>query len=476
MGKRGRRTRRTNRRNTMRRRNTNRKVRRNTNRKVRRNTNRKVRRNTMRRRNSRRNLRRMRGGTSVDDQMRSAYELWKDKCYVNKLKLTPAYDITTLIAMIKPDKGDLNENVWKLKSQYVNNPRELLSFKNDVDTSRIAPAGPLPNNLVIFTDYGEETDDEVTCFMANLLMDKGVNLLLVHCAIDCAVSFEEESALYKKRGGRCEFIPITELTRDKLSEYMIRGKDNCIVQIGPIHPDHWRGIGDVSELLKIPYRYYIEGTMGMFNSKGPSREVAEVLSNNAKRSVQCDADKGNGAYPWVVPVVEEAARAAGADDDEVAALSERVMKIGWRNTVGRAAPSAAKYIAHLVAPGGANYNVVKRVDDDMLDTGGVAIYELTDADRDKAQGVVDKYVEAMMGAHESVRIIVDPEDGDKLTNSSATISGIKEGYKYMLETLYKYFGVPIQFHSSGQSGKWEKWWDTPSLEEKEKAVALFPEN
>ena len=73
MPRRSRGIRRTNRRvkrNTMRRRNTNRKVRRNTNRKVRRNTNRKVRRNTnrkvrrntMKRRNSRRNFRRMRGG------------------------------------------------------------------------------------------------------------------------------------------------------------------------------------------------------------------------------------------------------------------------------------------------------------------------------------------------------------------------------------------------------------------------------
>ena len=85
MPRRSRGLRRTNRRvkrNTMRRRNTNRKVRRNTNRKVRRNTNRKVRRNTMRRRNtnrkvrrnSRRNFRRMRGGASVDDQMRISQE------------------------------------------------------------------------------------------------------------------------------------------------------------------------------------------------------------------------------------------------------------------------------------------------------------------------------------------------------------------------------------------------------------------
>ena len=408
----------------------------------------------------------------IDTEMREAYELWEAACTKHHLELTPAYDLTALTAIVNEGSGKITkeENVngvkvdtWKMNEEKANAPEEILKFKGYVDTAH--RSNTLPTHLIILTDYGEEADDEVTCFMANLLKAKGVNVTIIHTQNDNQSEFEKQKSLYKERGGKNNFFTIDEITQQQFKGFL--GSDpqkNVILQIGPI--TKLKNGVDISE-LNGKYKYYIQGIIGAtFNSKDVAKKTAQDFINNSIRGVMCDTDKGKGAYKWVMKHVRQAVINAGASKEATDSLCDRVMKIGWRNTVGRAGTTSAKYIAGLVAPGGANYKVVEGIVNKMpyealLDGTGKVKFPLTEEKIQEAHALATLYFENLKRSTGNPLTL--GADG-QTTNSvhGSTKDDIIQGYEYILTNLYQYFGVPIKFFLSGESGKWVKYWETPS--------------
>jgi hypothetical protein len=415
--------------------------------------------------------------STIDTEMREAYRRWEKACDCYNLELTPAYDLTALTAIVNPNSGTITktENVdgikidtWKMSPEKVKDPKEILEFQTYVTDA--ATGNSLPSNLIILTDYGEEADDEITCFMANLLKKVGVKVTIIHTVMNDNAEFNKQNKLYKDRGGLNPFISIDAITNRHFNTYLsdVPAK-NVILQIGPIRD--WKhtdvDFGKLKQTIsqfKGRYKYYIEGTIGnTFNSKGDAERIPQDFIDNSTTTVVCDAARGEGAYKWVMTHVREAVENAGASPDAADSLCDRVMKIGWRNTVGRAGTAYAKFIAGLVAPGGANYKVVEGIVEKMTRMGKEGVkFELTDEKIQEANQLATLYFDNLTSKNNIVPLVLNSDE--KTTNSvhKATKENIIDGYVYILTNLYKYFGVPIKFFLSGVPGNWEKYWETPS--------------
>ena len=121
----------------------------------------------------------------VDSEMRAAYEKWdKTLRKFPKIKTTPAYDVVGLLAAMgrldlfqdKSMEGRDSELARSKKIVLKNVKREQLYFLFQDDQ---LVKSNLPDNLLIVTDFGEETDDEVTALLANRLRKLGVNVTLL---------------------------------------------------------------------------------------------------------------------------------------------------------------------------------------------------------------------------------------------------------------------------------------------------------
>ena len=416
------------------------------------------------------------GGENNDTEMREAYELWEEACHDQDLELTPAYDLTALTAIVNENSGtitktehvnDVQVDTWKMKQEKVNDPEEILNFKGYVEDAH--SSNTLPTHLIILTDYGEETDDEVTCFMANLLSENGVKVTIIHTHSGDKDEFQKQEDLYKERGGSNSFITIDEITQENFQGFLGEEPEkNVILQIGPI--TQWKvNIGE----LKGKYKYCIEGTIGnTFNSKDNAENIARQFVDNSIRSVICDAARGAGAYKWVMKHVLQAVLDAGANEEAADSLCRRVMEIGWRHTVGRAGTKFARFIAGLVAPGGANYKVVESIVNKMEEVK----FPLTEERKREAKVLANLYFNNLISTDINNAIpLVLKEDG-QTTNSvhSSTKDEIIQGYEYILTNLYQYFGVPIKFFLSGEPGNWEKYWETPSKKDLEDGKVKYP--
>jgi len=422
----------------------------------------------------------------IDARMRKAYTVWSHKCRVKNIPTTPAYDVVGLLAVFHPEKFDIEGDVMKLKQEF----RNAQGFiKDDYPTE-------LDFNLIIITDFGEECDDEVTSLLAPQTP------ALLNLVFTDEEHFDEQVAKFESFGGsRVNVQHVSDLW-----SVFAANKRNVVLQIGPVH-EKTHGKLVIPDWLP-PFEYYLVGAMGStLNSKGDAEENARLLQSWATAARIVDTDGGKGAFPFSYSQVR-AALSERVSEEQLERICEHVIKIGWRNTVGRASPFPAKFIAHLVVKNaGANYATVKAVFNSCYDQDWKQDCALIMARRDgteararvlaqeyvrrmqtTAPDILDKNYEALADGtfrlnsagedaeleRGSVRFMVPWTDvkpqalrllvaADGSTNSlrKVRVDDIVEGYTYILVVLNILFGVPVDFFQSGQPGKWNPEWEHP---------------
>lgn len=376
---------------------------------------------------------------TIDAQMRESYEKWKQACIDKNLTTTPAYDVVGLLAVIGEKEKYFDEICTTLEKKPVKTLKLKEEYKLPTTLSGMKPLGEEDSskpNLYIITDFGEECDDEVACILASKLKNYNVKLIFTN------QSYEEQLANFLSYGG-------SEAIVHKLSNIeTLFDSDgpNILLQIGPIHDSEDKYYNEFKEKLeKTTYDWYLVGTFGTsLNSQKDAEKISGLFHQNSKQSYIVDTDRGKGAFPFTYKGL--------SDLDLEETLKEHVIKIGWRNTVGRASPNGGKFIAHLVAePDGANYNTIKNIANQMETTSSNA------EDRASAEKLAQNYLNELRKAG----LTIDEND---LTNSH--VKGLKSksitnGYVYILTTLKQLFNVPIHFFESGSAENWKPEWNVP---------------
>ena len=347
---------------------------------------------------------------------------------------------------------------------------------------------------MIITDLGEECDDEVACLLANEVAEKGVKVTLVFTNEAAQAAFLTLKPIHSDN---LKMLNIS----DSLADIFKDGETNTLLQIGPVHHRTSLDIGSY------PYNYFLLGTLGVTLNSQPkgagakplrnlTTRLAASLFNAAENRTVVDTMAGKGAFKFTYDALVRVFY-------KTHPIIPHVIKIGWRNTVGRASPSAGRFIAHLVrAPAnpndhadelakdaganyelakdaGANYETVKAIVD-VLENAKIkrkqdhcnkkiGQYEVESG---KAAAVAAIYLEnlkTLSPAAWGLRLDVDLKG--VITNSRAgtwKASRVVDGYTYILENLKKYFDVPIEFFESGKPEDWKKQWLYPSLADSNK--------
>jgi hypothetical protein len=456
---------------------------------------------------------------TIDSLMRKAYTIWSKKCRDNNIPTTPAYDVVGLLAVLHPEKFNIVRNVKKEEKEEEEKEEEEKEKSWNVMTLKeeFREAGGFQRadylisgltvikNLIVLTDFGEECDDEVT----SLLVPESAKLVFTD-----ENHFDQNVAKYREFGGKCTVHHVKDFAG------LFEEDNNVVLQIGPVH-NAAHGVIDVPDKK---YDWYLVGTIGgTLNSKGDAQENAEILRDSAQSAYIVDTARGKGAFPFTYNQLI-AALSGRITRGQLEKIAEHVIKIGWRNTVGRANPFVGKFISHLVVKNvGANYKTVDTVlracrspeeiaeeswasaaatrlaenylarlqttapdlldpsydevkmkqnndevddevddDNDEVDDGTLKTFRLIDSPKDTAvqEGAVQFGVPHTDVKPQKFRLLVDKEGN---TNSVARVTAdqIVEGYTFILVVLNKLFGVPIEFFESGQPGKWQPQWENP---------------
>jgi hypothetical protein len=438
---------------------------------------------------------------SIDSLMRTAYTIWSKKCRDNNIPTTPAYDVVGLLAVLHPEKFNIVRNVKKEEKEEEEKEEEekeeeekekswnVMTLKEEFREAGgfqradyLISGLTVIKNLIVLTDFGEECDDEVTC----LLVPESAKLVFTD-----EKHFTKNVKKYREFGGKCAVHHVSELSG------LFEDDNNVVLQIGPIHNKVCNEI-DVSNKK---YDWYLVGTIGgTLNSKGDAQKNAENLRDSAQSAYIVDTARGKGAFPFTYNQLI-AALSGRITAGQLEKIAEHVIKIGWRNTVGRANPYVGKFISHLVVKNvGANYKTVDTVlracrspeeiaeeswtsdaatelaenylarlqttAPDSLDPSYDEVddgtFKLKGSSEDTAvqEGVVQFRVPHTDVKPQKFRLLVDKK---KNTNSVAGVTAdqIVEGYEFILVVLNKLFGVPIKFFESGQPGKWQPQWENP---------------
>ena len=340
----------------------------------------------------------------------------------------------------------------------------------------------------VVTDLGEECDDEVACLM---LYDR--------CARDKNLFAR---IFFTNPAGRSLFIQLLEerliLPNCKLLQFRKStfksntGPDpTLLLQIGPIASKH---LGTCKEYTTKPFHYILLGEKGKtLNSNGDALSVATLFSTRATRVLIVATRGGAGAPKFTMSSL----KFLGGKDSEIV---KHVVKIGFRNSVGRACVNGGNYVAHLVAAHekGANYQTVKSIAEHLnaesckqsnqyikptewkcFNTPSLELhvepYNLSQQDSDawhcfesyrqrSIMRVVDKYITGLVDNG-----LVEDKDG-LIGPKKVTLAEIKEGYAFILDVLHQEFGIPIDlFCSQSPSREWLTTWDfqkdSPEFEE-----------
>lgn len=456
---------------------------------------------------------------SVDYKMRGAYSKWNNYCRKFNLALTPAYDVVGLIAALgindvfnEPSEGPeemVRSQSILLKSSVSQNNNSLADIfktiilnaeqehsemkyshesfhKNDMES---IVGGDKPNNLIIITDFGEECDDETTCLIAYLLrrvMDINVTIIFTNPNFESEVSklerwvheYERDHPipdhLHDLSQGSFRCVPLDTIGRDfELSQFLEPKAKNTILQIGPIHTKNnnagLRALQSIERLSQKPsnvkYQYILLGEYGKtLNSKADSAEAPRKLSSFAENSIVVNTARGAGSFKFTYNAMKQLF-------GENNSIIDHVIKIGWRNTIGRANPFAAKFVSHLVADtaNAANYQTVKDVVEG-LESSGVEGDELSSDDIHKAERLACEYVTKLQTTGPPPLRLVVNSDGSTNSIAGVTVDQILRGYVFILTSMKSYFGVPIEFFESGQPEKWQKQWLYPAPSDRKKAI------
>jgi hypothetical protein len=378
--------------------------------------------------------------------------------------------------------------------------------------------------LDILTDFGEETDDEVAVTAACLiaLTDNTMQLNIMFLDEDPTAQIENleaflgpddwskvekaaNIAFYSSYKGLLKLEQLAVSAKEMKSA----GKKHYVLQVGPIHgkPDGFDAY--TSALMDVSYSYALVGTMGnTLNSKGTAeKDAAMKLWNGATSKAIVDTARGAGAFKFSYSVMKNFFK--GKD-----ALLDHVVKIGFRNTVGRADSKSGKFVANLVATqkSSANYQTVKSVEKSVGACTSATTFDITDGEEEGIAKVVNQYYKALTEAgfpleecdtllaeskalggdwkavHESCEACKQRPKTCASTTKQACFRGmfcnssgklnapgnptadqVKEGYAFILKTLKEQFNVPIDLIVSGKAGAWEKTWDGI-----DKSIAVVP--
>jgi len=366
--------------------------------------------------------------------------------------------------------------------------------------------------LDILTDFGEETDDEVAVTAACLiaLTDNTMQLNIMFLDEDPKAQKENlqaflglddwprvEKAANIAFYSRYEGLLKLEQLAVSAKEMNSAGKKHYVLQVGPIHGKPAGFDAYTSALMDVSYSYALVGTMGnTLNSKGTAEKAAAMkLWQHATSKAIVDTARGAGAFKFSYSVMKKFFE--GKD-----ALLDHVVKIGFRNTVGRADSKSGKFVANLVATqkSSANYQTVKSVEKSVGACTSATTFGITDGEEEGIAKVVNQYYKALTEAgapleecdtllaeskalggdwkavHEScevyrIRGMFCNSSGKLNAPGNPTADQVKEGYAFILKTLKEQFNVPIDLIVSGKAGAWEKTWD--GIDKKSSAVVPF---
>lgn len=432
---------------------------------------------------------------TIDEQMRAAYDRWRTAFYEQDIETTPAYDVIGLLAGIclrsdcdssayfdigltgsSKNVEQEGAQVYKLKQEY-RSKENLGTIFGDLKS-----LGVRRFKLLVITDFGEETDDEVTCLLCNRLHELGLVDVRLLFTTDLE-RFEEQKNRFERWGGNPANVASIYNKNDIFSWFNQGSEEggeakeakedeekSLILQIGPIHePTNvagWHSIWRPS--LTSAYDYVVVGTFNgvpALNVKADARASALHLMSGAEDKVVVDTMAGLGAFNFSASALNRLFPFGYSYDESLSygTIHEHVCRIGWRNSVGRASPFAARFVAHLVSEpvgafgGGANYMTARRIQEDL---GG----EVVETPRSRA--IAEKYLDQLQNRPGPPRFnfmkLVVSEDGSTNNANGATSESIVNGYAYILNGLHSYFGVPIEFFESGAPEKWNPQWETPS--------------
>jgi len=366
--------------------------------------------------------------------------------------------------------------------------------------------------LDILTDFGEETDDEVMVTAACLIALKDNTMQLNIMFLDedptaqkknleAFLDLDDWSRVEKAANiafySRYEGLLKLEQLAVSAKEMNSAGKKHYVLQVGPIHGKPAGFDAYTSALMDVSYSYALVGTMGnTLNSKGTAEKAAAMkLWQHATSKAIVDTARGAGAFKFSYSVMKKFFE--GKD-----ALLDHVVKIGFRNTVGRADSKSGKFVANLVATqkSSANYQTVKSVEKSVGACTSATTFGITDGEEEGIAKVVNQYYKALTEAgapleecdtllaeskalgddwkavHEScevyrIRGMFCNSSGKLNAPGNPTADQVKEGYAFILKTLKEQFNVPIDLIVSGKAGAWEKTWD--GIDKKSSAVVPF---
>lgn len=471
---------------------------------------------------------------SVDDQLRSSYDKWREAFYGGAIETTPAYDVVGLLAVLTAnhttyfkEEGDhkvgddvlYKNRMWEVMNVEEKDDDIVYNLENREPDSFIVNSceitqtelNPQPlgatvlklkeqyrtkesletifsnmthlyqkeqTKLLIVTDFGEETDDEVTCLLADRLSRDPESKCEVKFLFTTKQDrYENQKAKFGRWGGDDKNVSSIYKSEEEEKVMEWFNNDRCeriILQIGPVHepePDTWKW----RPKIKKGYRYAVVGVfepVAALNVSGDAGDCALYLMGKATQKLVVDTIAGAGAFRFSAPALNVLFPMRHLWLIDYGSIQEHVCKIGWRNSVGRADPFAGKFVAHLVSKssadgttflGGANYMTALKIHEDL---GGGPL-----DDNSKAHAIAEKYLVQLQHragppSLDKLKLTVEKETGITNSKPGVTSATIVDGYEFILKVLNKHFDVPCEFFVSGKPEDWKPQWDTPSMHDK----------
>lgn len=279
------------------------------------------------------------------------------------------------------------------------------------------------NYVLVITDVGEECDDESALHYLYRATATTPGLFV---EVLCVGGKMEQSA----RLARCRnCIGLEETENFKMGpvsgfpRWSHVSSRRIVLQIGPVNDEV--GARAFISGIRGPFNYILLGVLGTTNSSnGAPRHFAEQMMASATSKLVL-ATKVNG----VTRIPLFTARSAEWFPNGV---NKEIMRVGFKNTLGRA-PASLAFLNQLVGPGGANYETAKSITDGILGQGSFDGLRITQAARRAAQAYGTSYNEEQVDGMARMLVAFNRLFGvpmDEVWSSSAVefnVEGLENG-------------------------------------------------
>jgi len=351
--------------------------------------------------------------------------------------------------------------------------------------------------LTIISDAGEECDDEVALKLAEDWAHKhlpGNHTRLLNIVFTNPQGHAKYMEMVPtkdgdQRSGNIKHFNITDIGSITKASSNAR---HIVLQIGPIFPVQL--LETFTTTHEGTYDHVLVGEMGStLNSQRKALPAAQLLSSKSRTNTTfvVDTAQGAGAYKFNLTSI----KALGLSDK----LIEHIQQITFRTIIGRAMPDKMPFVGHLVAKtgegtGGANYVAAYNMWNDMH-SDPVPLKAPSVTDQKLIDTIVNGYIKDAYNLTRTGRLskwipdfavqtTVDMDDpaswsgntNCKLYGNPVTIEQIKEGYSYILWSMHKLFGVPIDYFNSGNGPgeEWNAFWQNGTFDGCEKRYGDVP--